>query len=80
MDWKQLKDFFFLKDHDKQQSNHMEKYLLFGPQRLLGSTDLFNIFINEWEDNSVKNSHSFTENDANINESKLIFLTIKKVI
>jgi hypothetical protein len=75
MNWKQLKDIFFLKDHDKQQSNHMEKYLLFGPQRLLGSSDLFNIFINEWEDNSYfffKKSHSLTENDANINENKSI--------
>jgi hypothetical protein len=53
----------------------MEKYLLFGPQRLLGSSDLFNIFINEWEDNSYfffKKSHSLTENDANINENKSI--------
>lgn len=48
--------FFFFFDHDKQQWIHVEKYLLLGPQGLLGSLNLFNIFINDRDDESLKMS------------------------
>lgn len=44
-------------DYDKQQSNYLEKYPIFGPWGPLQGPVLFNIFINEWEDGSKKKNH-----------------------
>lgn len=68
---KTAKGWFKKKNHDKQQSNHLEKYLVVDPQGTLQGLVLFNIFINKLEDGSKKQNkkslYSHTETGTNIN-------------